>query len=363
MTTVHILANGFEGPNGRAFLFPIIRHREALRSIGVRYQLFEKVEPALTECDTLIVDSKFHSGRYTGLRPPAWTSEVLDRLDAFRQKVRRLVWFDNYESSGSMQPSVMPFVDAYYKQQLLKDRSTYLRPLYGGRLHTDFYHRSFDVIDNQPAYSEPVRSEDLSKLNVSWNSSLADYSLMGPIIAGLYQRLRWSPLLRAPRRWTPASSPRPIKFSARFGTSHTRATVRFQRQRMREIVGDSQDTKKLGRRAYFQEMERSTMVIAPFGWGEITLRDFEAFIAGSAVIKPDMDHMETWPDLYQDGVTVLTCRWDLTGLADLLERVSDSPEEFQTVAASGQDFYRNHLVGERAAIAFAERFAGIVNHT
>ena len=37
--------------------------------------------------------------------------------------------------------------------------------------------------------------------------------------------------------------------------------------------------------------------MSPFGLGEITLKDFEVF-SGSLLMKPNMDHMLTWPNFY-----------------------------------------------------------------
>ena len=38
------------------------------------------------------------------------------------------------------------------------------------------------------------------------------------------------------------------------------------------------------------------VVISAFGLGEIILKDFETFLTGGMLMKPDMSHMETWPN-------------------------------------------------------------------
>ena len=57
-------------------------------------------------------------------------------------------------------------------------------------------------------------------------------------------------------------------------------------------------------------MSSAKFGLSPFGWGEIGARDFEIFINGSLLIKPDMSHLETygtfinlWKPLFQqDGI-------------------------------------------------------------
>ncbi len=120
------------------------------------------------------------------------------------------------------------------------------------------------------------------------------------------------------------------------------------------------DTSRIPRGPYLKEMERSGIVIAPFGWGELTYRDYEAFISGSLVVKPDMSHLETWPDLYRDGTTILTHKWDMSDLMELVERVWQDYRQYIPIAVAGQTTYRESLTGTMAAESFAKRFAAIV---
>lgn len=355
VTTVHILTPGLTSPTGIGFLFPILYHRKALRSAGVECRLFDKVEPKLTDCDVLIVDSKYHRDSWAARLP-----QTLEWIQSTKEAVDRLLWFDTTDSTGTLQTAVLPLVDRYYKNQLLKDRSNYKTAFYGMRIFTDFYHRQFAIEDDEPAYSEPPSDDDLTKLDVSWNCSLIDLSLWGPRRASLFRRLGWKFLLRQPTRWVEPSTDRNIKLSTRFTANHRRATVRFQREKVREVLDNQISTNFLSRSAYVRELEHSQAVIAPFSYGETTWRDFEVFIAGCLLIKPDMGHMQTWPDLYQDGVTYVSYDWSVEHLADLLEQVAARYEEYLPIARSGQANYRNALIGDDAREAFVTRFADIV---
>ena len=355
MTTVNILTPGFTSPTGIGFLFPLLYHWEVIRSAGIECRLFDKSEPALMDCDVLIVDSKYHRVGWSARLP-----QTLEWLNSVREKVGRLLWFDTTDSTGTLQTAVLPVVDRYYKNQLLEDRSRYKTPFYGMRIYTDFYHRQFGIEDDPPARSEPPSDNDLTKLYVSWNCSLVDLSLWGPRRATLFRRLGWKFLLRHSERWSKPSTDRSIKLSTRFTASHRRATVRFHRERVREVLGNEVSTTRISRSTYLRELEQTQAVVAPFSYGETTWRDFETFIAGCLLIKPNMGHMETWPDLYQDGVTYVSYSWNVEDLADLLEQVAASYEEYLPIARSGQANYRNALIGDEAREAFVTRFADIV---
>ena len=357
MTDVHILSPGFATSNSGAFLFPIIRYRTSLESIGVRCRVFESITPNLTECDVLIIDSKHYRN--------AWSDGedvVLDELSDLHDKANRLFWFDTTDGTGTLQTAVLPIVDRYYKGQLVKDRSTYLRALYGMRIYTDYYHRKYGVEDDPPANSNPVQSnEELKKLALSWNFGLANWEVRGPLRARLYRHIGWRKILQPPRRWIRPSADRGLKMSSRFSANYYRATVRFQRQKIREILSDYVSTQRIPRREYFSEMEQSIVTVSPFGWGEMCYRDFEAFLSGCALVKPSMSHLETWPNFYQDGVTYLSHNWDLEDLSNLVERIYEDPGEYLAIAKQGQNVYKTFMLGEQARDAFVSRFTTILN--
>lgn len=50
--------------------------------------------------------------------------------------------------------------------------------------------------------------------------------------------------------------------------------------------------------------------MSPFGCGEVCFRDFEAVLNDSLLLKPHMDHLETWPDIFRPGETYVPISWD-----------------------------------------------------
>ena len=356
MRRVHILTEGFVSPNGRAFLFPILTNDRRLRELGLDVRLFTAVGPGLTDCDVLMVDSKFHRRRWAHA-----AQAVLDEFHGYAEKVRGLVYCDTTDSARWLQVRLLPIVRRYCKGALLAAREGYLEPAYGNRSYADYYHHTCGVEDADPETAEPVADPAmLDKLRLSWNSGLADYSLFGPAKMALYRRLPLKALLSPPRRFTAASAPRTQDLSCRFGIAYARASVGWQRAEIRRRLGHRMATEKLGRAAYMAELRHARIVVSPFGWGEITLKDFEVFLTGGMLLKPDMSHMETWPDLFRPGETMATHGWDLDDLEQVLERHLADPPRRLRIAEHGQHMYRKYVATAEGAGLFAERFRDIV---
>lgn len=357
---VHILTKGFESPNGIAFLFPFIVYRKELLNFGIQTQFFTSVDnPKLCDSDVLFIESRTFSHR--------WQAEgdqvVLRELSLLAKSVP-IVWFDISDSTGWLQPQVLPFVRWYCKAQLLRDRSLYMKEQYGNRIWADYYHRLSGITDSNPARSRIIkRPEFLNRLRVSWNSGLANYTMFGPHIMGFRKFLPLNFLLRAPKSFTPASSPRTVPLACRMGTNYERHTVAHQRKQIQLLLKNRLNTAKVGRRVYYREMQKTRLVISPFGLGEITLKDFEATLCGAALLKPDVSHMETWPNLFISGQTVLTHSWDLSDFLEKIEEAAASPQRLQRMAQGAQETYRQALEEMSTKIGCCARIVNIVHDT
>jgi hypothetical protein len=356
MIRVQILTEGFVSPNGRAFLFPLLFNSERLAARGFEMRLFTEAKHMVGDCDVLVIDSKFYRKDWAEN-----SDKVLEALDSYRSRAGRVLYFDTTDSSGWLQEKALPFVSRYYKAQLLKDRSQYLKPLYGHRPYTDYYHRNFAVEDKTPESSAGVSDPALlEKLGVSWNSGLADHSRFGPTRMDLYSHIPLSLLLTYPMKFCYPNSPRPKRLSCRVGTDYAKATVAYQRREIIRRLGIEGSSGKLSRGSYFAELDRSQAVLSPFGLGEITLKDFEVFLRGALLIKPDLSHMETWPNLFRADETMATFRWDLSDLEETIETVLANPERSKEMAAAGQASYTHFLGLEEGYEEFCDHFEKLV---
>jgi len=355
---VNVLSPGFTTSNGSAFLFPLVVHQKELQNANIDVRFVNRSASTLTDCDVLAIDSKEFRHDWS----PERQSRTLDLISSYGNSDgnpggnsgTKVVWFDTSDSTGTLQSRVFPAVDRYLKSQILADKTEYTREIYGGRIYSEYYHEKADITDEaSAAIDSPISAEDTSKLGVSWNSGLSDYSTYGPWKIALYDRIPLSRLLRHPSRIENPGSQRSNDLSARFGATYRRASARYQREKIREILSSRLDTQKLNRRGYMKELRNSKVVLSPFGWGEITLKDFEVFLTGGMLLKPSMDHMATWPDFYEKDVTYLAHCWDLLDLEQQIDWAIDNDSEREAIAYEGQRRYIEYTSGPNAGEHFA----------
>ena len=96
-------------------------------------------------------------------------------------------------------------------------------------------------------------------------------------------------------------------------------------------------------------MRRSRIGFSPFGWGEVCFRDFETVALGAVLVKPDMGHLETYPDIYEDGVTYKAVRWDLSDLPEVCRWLLDHPDEAERIAETARARLASYIRGGRFA--------------
>ena len=358
MKVVHILTEGPISYNGRAFLQPIVLNKGKLEDIGIKIYLIKSLSPKILDCDLLIVDSKFFRSWWkTG------KEEIFALLTKFHEKTN-VIFFDTTDSAGFVLGEVLPFVKAYYKHQVLKDKENYLRSMYGRRLFTDYYHKENAVLDdpkNEESEAQVLNSSDLEKIKVFWNTGLANYSFSGDYLGKIYRAIPIRAILRYPKTFTIPSLNRPLDIQCRFGVTYDKETVAYQRKAIAKILKNRLQTKKVNRYKFYRELQNSKIVMSPFGLGEITLKDFEVFLSGSLLMKPYMDHMLTWPNFYTED-TYVPFRWDLEDLSKKIEYVLDNYKDFIQLAQNGQEVYRHYIASQEASREFVLRFSEIINH-
>ena len=356
MRKVHVLTTR-NNPNSDSFNLPLRIHQRPLKAAGIDVSLRFEATERLLDCDTLCLNSKY-------FRPwgRARRGELIEFIGRAREKVGRLLWFDTTDSTGTTQLEVLPYVDGYFKAQVLADRRGYLDTFYGQRIYADYFHREFGVVDDDPHGAQvPATESDLGKIQVSWSSALGDHG-HGRLSAAYARARTYLPLPpRRTVRFVPSDSERPVDISCRVGRSHARNTIRTQRDRLVDALesGYGVPTAKLPKGQYWRELGVAKIVPSPFGWGEITLRDFHTFINGAALLKPDMSHLETWPPLYRDGETYVACRWDMADISEKIEYLL-SDGRHADVARAGQETYRRYLMSEDGGAEFRERFLAML---
>jgi len=379
MTDVTVLTSNFEGYKSIALVTPVLRYKSALEAAGFDIDIAVDEPNEVDGCDCLLVSDRVYMDANHH-------RNLLDDLKAFQRNCGRVVWLDTTDGTtvqtyGSLDPSVqtriIPNVDRYCKKQLLSDRERYLDRLYGSRLFTDFYASNFETERgfHETKTDRSVQVEDadhLDKLGIFWNLGMAVrvpvvdrfssrlYTELIEVSPRLAGAVPWTALLDRSVVWPTPDKERPNPISGRFSTGYDSEQVQFHRELITRGIGHRLDSERVGTVEYWRELRRSKILLSPFGWGEVCHRDFEGFLSGCLVLKPRMDHLETWPSLYEDGDTVLTFEWDASDLESIVDSALDWDDDTRQVARRGQSRYREVLLGESAEQRFVDRFRQVV---
>lgn len=290
-----------------------------------------------------------HSKSWLGLCDSDTRVNIVRKIRACSNMV---CWFDTADSTGTCLFDIMPYVDVYFKKQILKEKEHYTHDLYGGRLFCDFYHKSLGIEDNslESRYYPPTSTEYLHKIRISWNLGFSD---MFANSCGRYLILN---KLSFPK-WRSTDDYYNRKYDIHYRGTGNSSLVGYQRERLSKIIKELYNLKhpdpchKVPKSDYIKEVRQSKSVLSPFGWGEVCFRDFEAFAYGATLIKPSMEHCATWPDFYIKNETYVPIEWDFSNIDEIFEELNS--DKYHIIAKDGQDRYKECLCSKEAPMHFA----------
>ncbi|MFN0217649.1 MAG: glycosyltransferase [Hyphomicrobium sp.] len=232
-------------------------------------------------------------------------------------------------------------IDFYVKRHVFRDRARYGQPTLGDTNLTDHYMRRYNIPGEVKRFHVP--SDFLNKLVVGPSFAMA------PGFASMF--------LGRP----PAAGPRPIDVHARIAVRGTPWYEAMRREAQNALTCISDLSVATGdliqRSAFIAEMRQSKLTFSPFGYGEVCWRDFEAAMTGSVLIKPDMSHIETDPDIFRSNNTYVPLRWDLSDFEEQVRALLADPHRRQTIAARAFEVVRDYIKSD----AFKNKMAPLFN--
>lgn len=258
----------------------------------------------------------------------------IDRLREHHPGIK-VVFLDWYAPLHIKQPDLLPLVDVYVKKQLLADSTPYFEGLLDSNLleyECQWNPRFADV-----ARLVVDRSEFERKVVLGWNFATH------------------SPLIRLLKQETAPPGGRPLSLHCRIASparrdnwySHMRGRSFDAVTRLAEqIRGEHRivaERARLSPKAYFAELRQSRMCFSPFGYGEVCWRDFESIACGAVLVKPDMSHIRTDPNIYVPHETYIPVRWDFADLGEVCLRYFNDPQELARIARNASETWRRFL--------------------
>ena len=233
---------------------------------------------------------------------------LIDRvIRPARHRGVRFVLFDGDDDLAVLWRDVLAAVDLCVKKHGYANRSQYEKPTTGKSNLTDYVARTagWSFADNIIPSAGNVAQTDIGKIRIGWNIALDDK------IVDLARDI--PPLVVADR---------PVDILCRASVGPDIWTYPMRNGAVEAIgalaggVRVLAPTDRVSQAAYYREMLSAKMSLSPFGFGEICWRDFESILCGSVLVKPDMSHVDTAPDLFVPGETYVPVAWDYSDLAE-----------------------------------------------
>jgi len=219
--------------------------------------------------------------------------------------------------------------------------------MYSYSLFEDYYHKKL-LLREDRILKPNLSKDDLSKIKLAWNLGVGPYPQkglwmrLGEIIANYCSPKIGHKIGNINGSFKNISKDR---IGHAIFSTHGHPYIDYQRKIIQEVFkkDNSIILNKLKRKEYYELMGRSLITFSPFGWGEVCYREFEAILSHSLVIKPDMDHLETFPNVFIKNKTYIPLDWDLSNLKEITEHYFNHPEESQMIAKSAYECYRKEL--------------------
>ena len=327
---IYFLIDKNYSQNSFAFIYPILINKKYFNE-----KIFFSDKIPNNNYDVILVDSKFFYKKFKENN----TQLIKKIIQELKLKCKKLVYVDN-EASIFINKNIIEIFDYYLKGRIPNDKNIYKKKLYGLREFTEFYHHKFNIKDDNEVYSEYLNEKDISKIILSWNNGICNYSFWSKINRNIFKLSNFVFNNIKCKDYEKRQN-----FSARFAQSYLRQTVDFQRKKLSKLINNAKLTNRVSRYRYFNELKRSKISFSPFGWGEICYRDFESFYYKCALVKPNMDHINTWPKFYIKNTTYLSLNWDFSNFENIIHYINDKKNEnnLNFIADKGQKKYFYHL--------------------
>ncbi|MEM9219553.1 MAG: glycosyltransferase [Cyanobacteria bacterium P01_F01_bin.150] len=253
----------------------------------------------------------------------------------------KIIFIDPFAQSSTRFFNILPYVDFFLKRQCLRDIDQYKEDFIGGSTMTDFIAKTWSYDFDGWHVGSCVPDEHKNRVIPGWNLGTAKkYKklLTYPKIFRFRQKknidifCRLSLGYKKNREWyceyriASVKALEPLKNLYKLATSAL-------------FLEDGLISKK----QYLSEMKRSRIVFSPFGWGENCWRDFEAICYDCLLIKPDMSHLKTNPNIFIPGETYVPIKWDFSDLEEKCTYYLEHQNEANRIIKNARFQYRKYF--------------------
>ena len=300
----------------------------------IDYKFLNKKE---IKADLIILTRKYHS---FDVSIEENKKKIIEDIKKYKNQFNKVIYFDDSAAVSHILYFILPYVDSYWVRGLLNDKSEYEKKLYGGRTFSNYYYEKYEVKDERFNFSPNFKYKNTKKIKIAWNIGIGCFPtsentflnrnyfifrklccILSFLSLNFFLKKIISSYITNMKKELKKELTQSFNnslISARFSYEGYTNSVGFNRKlALRKIFQNNKFIKgKLPSWQYIKECSKVMAILSPFGWGEICYRDFEAILSKSLLVKPDMNHLDTWPNIYHDEY-YFKLDWDFNNIRNL----------------------------------------------
>lgn len=359
-----IVAHGHSSLEVFHSLIPFIFLANDTNKYDIQFIDYYKEDLNKLSGDIIILVRKFHKLDIFENRN---IDHMIDYVKKIKKNFSKVIYFDDSAAISHILFFIVPYVDSYWVRGLFKDTNLYSKSFYGGRSFSDYYNKKYNIEDKKIYLSPKYNGTFPANIKIAWNIGIGCYPTANEEIFNYYysyiRKISCGLAMLSNIKILSLIIDKYIKeminvlsqevnladkrklISARFSSRGYYKSIGFHRELVIEkILNNKLFIKgKTSKWNYIKECNSVYAMLSPFGWGEICYRDFESAIGGNLLIKPNMDHLNTWPNIYRNDC-YYKLDWDFDNI-DQINEIISSEKTIINCVNNSRKIYVNSLLG------------------
>ncbi len=255
---------------------------------------------------------------------------MFNKLNRFKKKTK-IIYLDWFAPLSIPFPQILPHIDLYIKKQFMKELNHYYSDKWIAETNlVDYYYKNHDI----PFEKEhlKIKKNHIEKLSLGWNFATKKK---------YFDEIKKNNLN--------ISKNKKIDIYCRIANKGSEWYEFHRNLFLKELKKiDKKYNLLISNRLinfdeYNNELKDSKICISPFGYGEVCWRDFEAILNSCLLIKPDMNHLITEPNIYVPFKTYIPVKWDLSDLKEKCEYYLSHEEIRNEIINNSQKVLKNYF--------------------
>lgn len=116
---------------------------------------------------------------------------------------------------------------------------------------------------------------------------------------------------------------------------------------------------RVSQEEYYNRISSAKILLAPYGYGEMAPRDLDAAQFGAILIKPNMSHVDTYPNPFVENETYVPCNHDYSDLQEKIEKILGNYNDYLYIINNARRKFSELFTQENVAIQFYNIFKNL----